>query len=64
VTIDADLCIGSSECIRIVPGAFRLDKVRGVSEPTDLAATADAGPIADAVRSCPTQAISVEDGDA
>ena len=61
VSIDPDLCIGSVECVRIVPGAFRLDKARGVSEPTDLAETADGALIAEAVRSCPTQAISVED---
>lgn len=59
VRIDPELCIGSTECIRIVPGAFRLDKVRGVSEPTDLAETADPARLAEAARSCPTRAISL-----
>ena len=63
VSIDPDLCIGSSECSRIAPGVFRLDKALGVSKPTDLAATAEATLIAEAVRSCPTQAISVDEGD-
>lgn len=61
VRIDPELCIGTAECIRIVPGAFRLDKARGVSEPTDLAETADPLHLAEAARSCPTQAISVEE---
>ena len=64
VTIDPERCIGTTECIRIVPGAFRLDKARGVSEATDLADTAEAAAIAEAVRSCPTQAISVDEDDA
>lgn len=61
VTVDAELCIGSAECVRLVPGAFRLDKARGVSEPTDLAETADAARLAEAVRSCPTGAIALVD---
>lgn len=59
VTVDPELCIGSAECVRIVPGAFRIDKARGVSEPTDLAETADPRRLAEAVRSCPTQAIAL-----
>ena len=61
VSIDPDLCIGSAECIRIAPGAFRLDKTRGVSEPTDLAETAEPAVLREAMRSCPTQAIRVEE---
>lgn len=61
VRIDPDLCIGSAECIRIAPGAFRLDKTRGVSEPTDLAETAEPAALREAMRSCPTQAIRVEE---
>jgi ferredoxin len=59
VRVDPDLCIGSAECVRIVPGAFRIDKARGVSEPTDLAETADPARLAEAVRSCPTGAVAV-----
>jgi ferredoxin len=61
VSVDPELCIGSAECVRIVPGAFRIDKGRGVSEPTDLAETADGARLAEAVRSCPTQAISLRE---
>lgn len=61
VTVDPELCIGSAECVRLVPGAFRIDKARGVSEPTDLAEAADPGRLAEAVRSCPMQAISLEE---
>lgn len=61
VAVDPDLCIGSAECVRIAPDAFRIDEARGVSEPTDLAATADAALLAEAERSCPTRAISLEE---
>ncbi len=61
VRVDPDRCIGSAECVRIVPGAFRIDERRGVSEPTDLAQLADPARMREAARSCPTQAIAVED---
>jgi ferredoxin len=61
VHIDPELCIGSEECARLVPGAFLLDEARGVSEPTDLAATADPVALRNAARSCPTQAIRVDE---
>jgi ferredoxin len=60
VSVDPDLCIGSAECIRIVPGAFLIDKSRGVSGPTDLAETADPARLAEAARACPTHAITVD----
>ncbi len=56
--IDPELCIGSAECARIVPGAFRIDPETGVSAPTELAETADPALIEEAVRSCPTGAIA------
>lgn len=59
VRVDADLCIGSAECVRILPEAFRLVKARGVSVPTDAAPGADPGRLDEAVRSCPTGAVSV-----
>lgn len=61
VSVDPELCIGSAECIRIAPGAFRLDKARGVSEPTDLSETAEPALLAEAARSCPTRAIALEE---
>jgi ferredoxin len=59
VHIDPDLCIGSAECVRILPEAFRLLKERGVSVPTECAPDADPDRLNEAVRSCPTGAISV-----
>ncbi|MGH2450460.1 MAG: ferredoxin [Candidatus Limnocylindria bacterium] len=61
VTVDPELCIGSAECVRIAPGAFRIDETRGISEPTDLAETADPARVDEAVRSCPTGAIALEE---
>lgn len=58
VSIDPELCIGSGDCVRIVPVAFRLDD-EAVSRPTPAAATSDLDLLADAARSCPTQAIRV-----
>jgi ferredoxin len=59
VTIDPDLCIGSGDCVRLLPGAFQLDKHRGVSTPLPGAATADADLLAEAEFNCPTHAIQV-----
>lgn len=59
VHVDPDLCIGSAECVRILPEAFRLVEARGVSVPTGSAADADPQRLEEAVRSCPTGAISV-----
>ena len=59
VTVDPELCIGTAECVRLVPDAFRIDRSRGVSEPTAGAASADVSRLAEAVRSCPTGAISL-----
>lgn len=66
VTVDPDLCIGSAECVRILPGAFRIDESLGVSVPQPAARSADLELLAEAVRSCPTGALHVIDanGDA
>jgi ferredoxin len=61
VTVDPELCVGTSECVRLLPDAFRLDRTRGVSVPTGAAPTADPALLAEAVRSCPMQAVSLED---
>ena len=57
VTVDADLCIGSGDCERIVPSAFRIDQALGVS--VTLAAAGDADPVLleRAAFACPTQSI-------
>jgi ferredoxin len=66
VTVDPDLCIGSAECVRLLPDGFQIDESRGVSVPQPAARSADLGLLAEAVRSCPTGALRVVDpsGDA
>ena len=66
VTVDPDLCIGSAECVRLVPGAFHIDESRGVSVPLATARSADVRLLKEAVRACPTGAIRIVDsrGDA
>ena len=61
VTVDPDLCIGSAECVRILPDGFQIDESRGVSVPQPAARSADVGLLAEAVRSCPTGALRVVD---
>jgi len=59
VTVDPDLCIGSAECVRVLPDAFRIDETLGVSVPQPAARTADRVSLAEVVRNCPTGAIQV-----
>ena len=59
VTVDPHLCIGSAECVRILPSGFQIDEARGVSVPRPLAGSADPGVLAEVVRSCPTGAVRV-----
>ena len=63
-SVDPDLCIGSGDCIRIVPSAFQLDDDASVSHPTPAAATSDLDLLLEAARSCPTQAIRIVRDDA
>jgi ferredoxin len=65
VTVDDELCVGSSDCARIVPGAFLVNDELGISVPQPAAATADPGLLVRAARQCPTNAIRVigDDGD-
>jgi cytochrome P450 len=41
LTIDPALCIGSTECIRLVPEAIELDETAGVSHPLPAASSTD-----------------------
>jgi len=61
VTIDPDLCIGSGECVRVAPTAFRIDEARGVSTPLPGADTLDAETLAEVAFNCPTRAITVDE---
>jgi ferredoxin len=65
VTIDPELCIGSGDCVRLVPDAFELREDLGVSVPRPAATTTDVELLVRAAVGCPTQAIRVvgADGD-
>lgn len=57
VKVDPDLCIGSGDCVRIAPRAFRIDEAAGVSRPLPGAGDEDELVLVDAARTCPTQSI-------
>ena len=59
ITIDPDLCIGSGECVRLQPEAFRLDERAGVTEA--LPAADELSPLERrlVVESCPMGAIAL-----
>jgi len=61
VSVDPDLCIGSAECVRLVPGGFRIDESLGVSVALPGASSADPVLLRRARRSCPTHAIALTD---
>jgi ferredoxin len=64
VSVDPDLCIGSGDCARLAPSAFRVNDDLGVSVPLEEAATTDVALLIRAAMNCPTQAIRLvaEDG--
>ena len=57
VTVDPDLCIGSGDCVRLLPSAFRIDEASGVSVPLPGAGDADPEILRQAAYACPTQSI-------
>ena len=59
VTVDPDLCIGSGDCVRLVPQAFAIDESIGVSVALPGAAGLDRELVLRAAMACPTQAIRV-----
>jgi ferredoxin len=59
VSIDPDYCIGSGDCVRVLPNAFELRDELGVSVPLPGAADMDLELLVRAARACPTQAIRV-----
>lgn len=61
VSVDPELCIGSADCVRLLPAAFRLDESLGISVPLPIAANADPVLLLRARRNCPTHAIGVYD---
>lgn len=63
VTVDHDLCVGSGDCARIAPLAFRIDEEASVSIPQPGARTTELRLLVEAARQCPTNAIRVVDDD-
>ena len=63
VSVDPELCIGSGDCARTLPHAFRIDESIGVSVPLSGAALADRALLLRARRNCPTHAIELRDDD-
>jgi ferredoxin len=59
VSIDPDYCVGSGDCVRLVPEAFELREEIGVSVPRPAAAETPVDLLVEAARNCPTQAIRV-----
>lgn len=64
VTVNPDLCIGSGDCVRILPTAFQIDEEENVSVPLDGAGDQDPERLKLAAFTCPTQSIRLvaEDG--
>jgi len=60
VHVDPERCQGHTLCAMIAPDMFELDDVDGHSSPVSEHVPADTeAKVADAVRSCPEQAISI-----
>ena len=60
VHVDPERCQGHTLCSMIAPDLFRLDDVDGHSSATDGEIPADLeAKAAEAIRSCPEQAISI-----
>ena len=58
-SVDPELCIGSSDCVRLLPAAFRIDESIGVSVPLPGAGDADRALLVRARANCPTHAIAL-----
>lgn len=61
--VDADVCIGSGDCVRIAPDAFQIGE-QGVSRPQPGMSKTQTEVLLRAARECPINAIKVVDGDA
>ena len=63
VKVDLERCQGHTLCAMIAPKVFELDEVDGHSSPVSEDVPADQETqVAEAVRSCPEQAISISEG--
>jgi ferredoxin len=60
VRVDPERCQGHTLCAMIAPKMFELDEIDGHSSPVSEEVPADQeDKVAEAVRSCPEQAISI-----
>ena len=57
VEVDADLCVGSGECVALLPGIFRLGPTDGTVTVSRDPVDADVELLLDAEANCPTGAI-------
>lgn len=57
LAIDRDLCIGTGDCARIAPEAFRVSDVDFISEVLPGAATTDPARLREAAAACPVEAV-------
>jgi ferredoxin len=62
VRVDPDLCVGTGECVRLAPRAFRIDDRRGISVPQPGVEETELDLLEEAAFNCPTRAITVEKG--
>jgi ferredoxin len=64
VSVDPELCIGSMDCVRLIPAAFQIDESQGVSVPQEGVHATEVDLLVRAAMGCPTQAIRVvQDGE-
>jgi len=61
VTVDRELCIGISNCVAVAPTVFQLDSSNKAAV-LDIKSV-DAPTLLEAAKSCPQNAIIVEDDD-
>lgn len=59
--VDAARCVGTGDCARIAPQAFRLDEAEAVSRVLPTVTQASWHDLLDAALNCPVQAIRVFD---
>ena len=59
IRVDADLCVGSGECVSVTPRAFALESDDEVVRVLDSACSVDGGLLAEAAAACPTGAIAI-----
>jgi ferredoxin len=59
VRVDAELCIGSGECVRTVPYAFAIDDALGVAVVLEGAGAIPADVVARVLAGCPLGAIAI-----